>query len=103
MDIHQPFDAPIRIRELEEERKLQHCIDSMQWVQIAEIQKEANALGYWMLLKSPFEPNGKWHAGFTPHLCSGWNGVPDYRGSADTALEAAQIALKSLKEAVARD
>jgi len=53
--------------------------------------------GYWLSLKSPFRPGLDWHAGFTPHDMTGWNGRPDHEGSSDTApLAVALAALKAL-------
>ena len=41
-------------------------------------------LGFWCVVKSPFIPGELYHAGFTPHATSGWNGRADHRGSGDT-------------------
>lgn len=37
--------------------------------------------GYWCIMKTPFQPGGAFHAGFTPHNTTGWNGRADHRGS----------------------
>jgi len=42
----------------------------------------------WMELKSPFEPGQPYFAGFTPHSCTGWNGVPDNQCYGETAPRA---------------
>lgn len=56
---------------------------------VLEIQQAMESNGFWMLLKSSFEPGGDWICGFTPHGTSGWNGAPDFEGFGKTAIEAA--------------
>lgn len=68
------------------------------WVKIGEIAQWAESTGYWMVLKSPFEPGEKWMAGFTVQGASGWNGKPDFMALADTALEAVEQAFKLMEE-----
>lgn len=41
--------------------------------------------GYHARVQSPFIPGDEFHAGFTPHGSSGWNGRPDFAASADSA------------------
>lgn len=62
-----------------------------------EIQELMQNRGYWMVLKSPFEPRGSWFCGFTPLGASGWNGQPDYHGTGSYAQEAAVNALKQFE------
>lgn len=40
--------------------------------------------GFHAVVKSPFTAGEPYHAGFTPHGQTGWNGRPDYAGSGDT-------------------
>ena len=43
--------------------------------------------GLYLELRSPFAPERgllRWHAGFTPHGVTGWNGRQDYHASAPT-------------------
>ena len=52
--------------------------------------------GYHLSLKSPFSPGGQWHAGFTPHGVTGWNGRPDFAGAGDNAWMAIAAAYDKL-------
>lgn len=56
------------------------------WHLVAQLECD----GYWLKLTSPFDPSdpnlNQWHAGFTPHSTTGWNGRPDWRASGDTAM-----------------
>ena len=53
---------------------------------------QSEGSGYHWVLKTPFGCNpkrpDKYHAGITPHECSGWNGRPDFLGSGDSMPEA---------------
>ena len=52
-------------------------------------------LGYWAELRTPFgkdEYNDGYWCGFTPHLTTGWNGIPDHWTQAETMPEAICIA-----------
>jgi hypothetical protein len=52
------------------------------------VVERMSARGFHAVVKSPFVPGELYHAGFTPHGTTGWNGRPDFRGSAATAAEA---------------
>lgn len=65
------------------------------WLVVGELARR----GYWLSLKSPFETDNAWSAGFTPHGMSGWNGRPDFAGFALTAPLA--ICLAALKAVAA--
>lgn len=67
---------------------------------IFEMQAEAEKLGYWMELKSPFAPGDRWFAGFTAQNCSGWNGRPDVQGAGHSGQEAVCDAFRKLLNGV---
>jgi hypothetical protein len=55
------------------------------WKVVGEMERR----GFHARLKTPFDPKSdkvavEHHAGFTPHGMTGWNGLPDHRGFADT-------------------
>lgn len=55
------------------------------WQVVEKMQER----GFWCEVKSPFSKEyPDWHAGFTRHMETGWNGRPDHRGSGTTAPEA---------------
>lgn len=70
---------------------------------------EMGVRGWWLRLTSPFNPGRAWHAGFTPHDTTGWNGRPDHEAAAsEPALAlclAALLAVGACKaaEAIAPD
>lgn len=56
--------------------------------------------GYWAQMNTPFgkdEYNDGYWCGFTPHLATGWNGVPDHWTQADTLAKAICIAALDTK------
>lgn len=48
--------------------------------------------GFWMELKSPFDSDSPWFAGFTPHSTTGWNGLADFVGSGNNPAHAICVA-----------
>ena len=69
------------------------------WGAAGEIVEAMHKRGYWCELKSPFDKDQPWFAGFTPHGCSGWNGQPDYQMSASSGpIALAKAALLALVE-----
>ena len=58
--------------------------------------------GYWCEMRTPFgtgDHNDGYWCGFTPHLTSGWNGVPDDWTSAPTLPEAICLSFLAAMEA----
>lgn len=49
------------------------------------VVEEMGKRGFHARIQTPFIPGDEFHAGFTPHGSSGWNGRPDFAASADSA------------------
>jgi hypothetical protein len=70
---------------------------SSTWNGIGLVEEAMAQRGYYLTLKSPFEPGQPYFAGFTPHGTTGWNGRPDHEAPGATApLAVARAALLTL-------
>jgi ABA sandwich protein len=54
---------------------------SAAWGVVEEMERR----GFHGVVRTPFTPEDGYHAGYTPHGSTGWNGRPDHRGSGETA------------------
>lgn len=68
---------------------------STTWEGMGLVVERMDELGMHCRIQTPFEPDMRYHAGFTPHSVTGWNGRPDHADSADTAPLA--VCLAALK------
>lgn len=66
-------------------KKIVQHISLSKWNTVEQILSNMQERGYWCRLSSPFEPEEQWYAGFTPHGCTGWNGIPDNQMSGDSS------------------
>jgi hypothetical protein len=57
-----------------------------------EVVEKMGERGFWCRMTTPFYPGAPYHAGFTPHETTGWNGRPDHEGSAPTLAHAICLA-----------
>lgn len=65
-----------------------HSPDYSDLEKAEQVIDSLNEKGYWCKIVSPFAPGEKWQAGFSPHGCARFNGIPYYRMAGSSLSDA---------------